>query len=343
MASATALYGVMVGADHFARYHADAWRRLSGVRIAAICDLDRHRADDVAQRHGIGARFSDWREMIDTQQPDFVDVVSPAHTQREISRYAADRGVHVLCRQPLGVDLDDAAALVAEMADRDVRFMVHAHWRWQPWYRRIRALLDAGAVGEPFSLSFEMRTGETWNADAQLDGPDEPGAHRPLLRALGVQFFDTFRSLLGEVDTVYARTQRRNPLLDGEDTAVVTLGCTGGPIAVLDASRYNDGSAADPALTFGTMRLDGSKGHLQLQADGTVTLHPLGGVPELVDVDVPDTGPSGDSVFAAQRHFVDALTSGAPFETEAADVLPSLRVADAAHRAAELGEVVHLG
>ena len=38
-----------------------------------------------------------------------------------------------------------------------VRFMVNDNWRWQPWYREIKNLLDGGTIGEVTGVYFQMR------------------------------------------------------------------------------------------------------------------------------------------------------------------------------------------
>lgn len=343
MSTAARLHGVMIGAGQFASYHLDAWNRLDRVRIGAICDLDPHNADDLAQRYGISARFTDWREMIDSQQPDFVDIVTPPDTHHAMAHHAAARGAHVICQRPLAPTAGQSADLVDDMALFPIRFMVHENWRWQPWYRKAHELLAGDLIGEPFSLMFRMRTGEGWDTDAYMDRDASLHSQpRILLDEMGTHFVDTFRFLLGEVSSVYARLQRRNPALEGEDTAVVVLEFAEGQTAILDASRYNETTAADPRLTFGAMRLDGSKGHLLLDEDGRLTVHPLGGIPELVDYEIPEQGFAGDCVYALQRHFVDALVSGLPFESEGDDFLRSVEVIEAAYQSAERNVVVPL-
>jgi D-apiose dehydrogenase len=343
MSTDTRLHGVMIGAGQFAMYHIDAWARLPHVRITALCDRDPNNADDLAQRYGVSARFTDWREMIDSQRPDFVDIVTPPDTHHAMCLYAAQRGAHVICQQPLASTAAGAAQVVRDMADMTVRFMVHENWRWQPWYRKIHELLASGAIGEPYSLSFRMRTGEGWGPGAYMDR-DISFWHknRLLLHEIGVHFADTFRFLFGEVETVYARIQRNNTTLNGEDAAVVVLGFFDGQTALLDASRYNENTAANPRLTFGTMRLDGSAGHLLLDTDGSLTVHPLGGIPELVDYHIPEDGFAGDSVYATQHHFIDALQADLPFETDGEDYLRSLAVIEAAYESADEQTVVKL-
>jgi predicted dehydrogenase len=343
MSTDARLQGVMIGAGQFAAYHIDAWSRLEDVRISAICDVEPNNADELAQRFGVTARFTDWREMIDSQQPDFVDIVTPPETHREMCLYAAERGAHVICQKPLASTPKGEADVVREMSRMPVRFMVHENWRMQPWYRKIHEMLASGAIGEPFSLAFRMRTGEGWGPDAYMDRSasfwTEP---RLLLREVGVHFADTFRFLFGDVMTVYARTQRQNTALAGEDAAVIVLGFVDGQTATFDASRYGENSAADPRLTYGTMRIDGSDGHLLLDGDGGLTIHPLGGIPELVEYEVPDLGFAGDSVYATQHHFIDALRSSLPFETDGEDYLRSVAIIEAAYTSAETQNVVTL-
>ena len=343
MSTDARLHGVMIGAGQFAAYHIDAWSRLADVRISAICDVEPNNADELAQRFGVTARFTDWREMIDSQQPDFVDIVTPPETHREMCLYAAERGAHVICQKPLASTPTDEADVVRAMSRMPVRFMVHENWRMQPWYRKIHEMLASGAIGDPFSLAFRMRTGEGWGPDAYMDRTasfwTEP---RLLLREVGVHFADTFRFLFGDVATVYARIQRQNTALAGEDAAVIVLGFVDGQTATFDASRYGENSAADPRLTYGTMRIDGSGGHLLLDSDGRLTIHPLGGIPELVEYEVPDLGFAGDSVYATQRHFIGALRSSLPFETDGEDYLRSVEIIEAAYTSAETQAVVSL-
>lgn len=335
------LHGVVIGAGNFAAYHLDAWNRLDGVHITAICDTDPIRADDLAQRYGITARFTDWREMIDAQEPDFVDIVTPPDVHAEQCRHAAARGAHVICQRPLAPTLQQTADLVAEMAQARVRMMVHENWRWQPWYRACHELLAAGRIGDPTTLTFRMRTGEGWSDDAyEAAAPGVTERPRLLLHQIGVHFAEAFSLLLGEITSVYARTARSSTQIKGEDSAVVVFGFADGPTAVLDASRYNESTAADPLLTFGTMRIDGTAGHLLLDADGGLSLHPLGGIPEVVVYDLPETGFAGDSVLATQRHFIASLRSGMPFDSEPNDHLRCAEIIEAAYTSASTGRAI---
>jgi len=71
------LKGVSIGAGYFSQYHFDAWNRIPEVTITALCDVDRARAEEQMNIFGIERYYSDFREMIDTERPDFVDIITP--------------------------------------------------------------------------------------------------------------------------------------------------------------------------------------------------------------------------------------------------------------------------
>ena len=47
------LKGVSIGAGYFSQYHFDAWNRIPEVTIAALCDVDRTRAEEQMNTFGI--------------------------------------------------------------------------------------------------------------------------------------------------------------------------------------------------------------------------------------------------------------------------------------------------
>jgi predicted dehydrogenase len=231
---------------------------------------------------------------------------------------------------------------VVETARRaGVRLMIHENFRWQPWYREMRRLLEAGQLGDLFSINICTRLGDGWQSDAYL-------ARQPFFRTYprlfcyetGVHFLDTFRYLGGEISTVYARLQKRNADIKGEDAAQIVCGFASGATAILDASRYNEAEAIDTRYTFGTVRLDGSKGHLDLDLEGNLTLKLLGQPSRRLDYPHTREGFAGDCVYAIQRHFVDRMIDGAPFESTGEDYLKSTALMEACYRSHATGQVV---
>lgn len=331
------LKGVAVGAGYFSQFHFDAWSRMPDVQLAAVCDTDPTAAVQAAKRYGIANTYQDFAEMLDREQPDFVDVITRPDSHLTLVRAAAQRGIAVICQKPLAPTIAEAQQIVAVAASAGIPLMVHENFRFQPWYREIRRQLDAGAIGDALhSLSFRCRTGDGWQADAYLDRqPYFRDMPRLLIFETGVHFVDTFRFVGGEIDGVYASLRKLNPDIAGEDAATVMFEFDSGALGLWDGNRFNEPASADARFTFGEAIVEGNGGTIRLHGTGRLTLQPLGQAEREIDYLCPRRGFAGDCVFATQRHFVDCLRDGRPFETSGAEYLKSLVVVEAIYESAQ--------
>jgi predicted dehydrogenase len=339
------LRGICLGAGYFSRFHYEAWARLPEVEIVALANRSLDNARAAAARHRIPRAYAwtDLAAMLDTEKPDFIDIITPPETHLEVVQLAAARGIAIICQKPIAPTFAECEAVVHTALRAGVRLMIHENFRWQPWYREMRRLLDTGTLGELFSLNVRTRLGDGWQPDAYL-------ARQPFFRTYprlfcyetGVHFLDTFRYLGGEISSVYTRFQKRNPAILGEDAAQIVCGFTGGATAILDASRYNESDATNPRYTFGTVRLDGSKGHVELDLEGNLSLKLLGQPTRALDYPHTREGFAGDCVYAIQRNFVDRMIDGAPFENTGEDYLKSTALMEACYESQTTGQVVGL-
>lgn len=341
MSAARKLRGAGVGAGYFANYQYEAWTRIPEVEIGAIYNRTEAKAREMMARYGIPRYYADWREMIDREQPDFLDIITPPETHEELCAYAARRGVHIICQKPLAPTFEASSRIVETARAAGVRFMVHENWRWQPWYRKIKEIQRAGTIGEFTYLYFRMRMGDGWGPDAYLARqPFFRDYPRLLIYETGVHFIDTFRYLLGEVTEVFANLRRLNPVIKGEETGQVLFRFESGATAILDANRYNEVESPSPRYTFGELRIDAMGGHLTMDTEARLRVKPLGRAAYDVDYARADVNFAGDCVFFLQRHFVECLRTGREFESNGEDYLRTLRVVEAVYESAAAGQVV---
>ncbi len=333
------LKGVAIGAGYFSRFQYEAWTRIPEVEITALSNRNEERARPLMEEYGVARHYSDYREMIEKEKPDFVDVITPPETHREMCAFAGERGVHVICQKPLAPAFAEAEAIVEEARKARIRFMVHENWRFQPWHRQIRRLLDAQAVGEKLhSLAFRMRMGDGWGQDAYLARqPYFRDYPRLLVYETGVHFIDTFRYLAGRVERVYARLRRLNPVIRGEDCGILVFDFSSGAVGLLDANRYNEPNFPHPRYTFGEFLVEGNRGSLRLYGDGRITVQPLGEDEREYAYPHEDRNFGGDCCYAIQRHFVDRMLDRSPFETSGEDYLRTLAVQEAVYESAATG------
>ncbi len=160
------LRGVGIGAGYFAPFQYEAWTRILQVEIAAIYNRTEERARALMAQHGIPRFYGDWKEMLDRERPDFVDIITPPETHEEMCGFAAARGIHIICQKPLAPTYAASERIVLDSAAANVRFMVHENFRWQPWYRAIKDVQVRGDIGDFTHIHFLMRMGDGWAEDA---------------------------------------------------------------------------------------------------------------------------------------------------------------------------------
>ena len=333
----TQLKGVCVGAGYFSRFQYEAWQRIPEVTITAMCNRNAERAKTIMDKFGIAKHYTDYREMLEKEKPDFVDIITPPPTHLEMCRVAADLGIHVICQKPLAPTFDEACRIVEATDKAGMRFMVHENWRFQPWYREIKRLLDDGAIGDAIHvMAFRSRMGDGWGTDAYLNRqPYFRDYPRLLVYENGIHFIDTYRYLGGEIKSVYAVLKKLNPVIAGEDFAAVTFNFASGATGLWDANRYNESNCPNPRYTFGEFLVDGNGGSIRLYNDGRLTIQKLGQGETEHAYPHEDRNFSGDCCYTTQRHFVDRLIDGGEFETNGPNYLRSLAVQDAVYLSAE--------
>ncbi|UCD49822.1 MAG: Gfo/Idh/MocA family oxidoreductase [Phycisphaerales bacterium] len=331
--------GVCVGAGYFSHFQYEAWQRIPEVTITAMCNRNPERAQAIMDNFGIANHYTDYREMLETEKPDFVDIITPPPTHLEMCKVAADLGIHVICQKPLAPTFDEAKQIVEHTGKANIRFMVHENWRFQPWYREIKRLLDDGAIGEKIHvMSFRSRMGDGWGDDAYLNRqPYFRDYPRLLVYENGVHFIDTYRYLAGEITSVYAVLKKFNPVIAGEDFAMVTFNFASGATGLWDANRYNESNMPNPRYTFGEFLVDGNAGSIRLYSDGHLTVQELGKPETEHAYQHEDRNFAGDCCYTTQRHFVDHLIDGGEFETNGPNYLRTLAVQDAVYRSEEQG------
>ena len=264
--------------------------------------------------------------MFASERLDAVDIATPRETHADLVRLAASHGVPVLCQKPLAPTLDLARALVEEIDKvAGMRLMVHENWRFRAYYRQIAKLLSEGRIGRVVQAQMTLAS------SALL--PNEHGAlpllerqpffaslERALVAEILIHHLDTLRFLLGEMRVVHARIGRHSEAIRGEDHAQVTLDTAEGATVQLLA---NLGAHGEPPTLTDRLLLVGQTGTIRLDAD---TLVCRSAEPEQFRFDLDAC--YADSYAATIGHFLDALTTGAPFETGPRDNLLTLRLVE---------------
>jgi D-apiose dehydrogenase len=336
--------GLLIGAGYFSDFHLDAWQRMPNVQIVSVCDLNRDRAQAAATKYGIPQVFYDVDLALQCDDLDFVDIATAPSGRLEIVRQVVERGLPMICQKPLAHNFHEARQLIELVQASGQHFMVHENFRFQPWYREIKQLLDSGIIGHKLhTISMRTRLGDGWGADAYLSRqPYFREMPRLLMHETGIHFVDTFRYLAGEVVGCWGSLRRLNEVIVGEDTGTFTLRFASGAVGVWDANRYNESLSDNPRYTFGDLLVEADGGSLWMDTSGKITVKQLGQTAYEHTYKPSKVGFAGDCVYACQEHFIEVLDGTANCETSPKEYLKSLQAVEAIYQSARSNHFVEL-
>ena len=330
MSHSQPLRGALIGCGFFGQIQLEAWRRMEGVSIVAACDTALDRAAASAPH-----AYTDPVEMLDSERLDFIDIATRPDTHAKLIRLAVERKMPAICQKPLAVSLEEAFEIARVVRASNVPVMVHENWRWQPWFREAKSLIGGGAIGTPIGYQFRVRQGDGMGPHPYPNQPYFAQMPQLLIYETLIHFVDTARFLFGDIQSVQAHMRKLNPLIAGEDRAILILTHESSADGVIDGHRFREPEPPGPAManTF----LEGETGSMRVLATGEIFLNG-----KSVYQPAPWVGYKGDSVRATQEHFLDHLRTGTALENSVEGYLGSFAATAAAYISIEERRTVML-
>ncbi len=299
----------MVGAGFMGAAHSQGWRVAPrffelplAPRMSVLVGRDAARTEAAAADWGWADSATDWREVIERDDVDVVDVVTPGDTHAEIAIAALDAGKHVLCEKPLANTVDEArrmAEAAEKAAARGIRSMVGFTYRRVPATTFARDLVSSGRIGEIRQVRAEYL--QDWLSDAEAPltwrlqkdragsgALGDIGAHavdlteyitgQRLSRVSGVlETIVAERPVLAESSGLSGSAGTERGAVTVDDLALFTGRLESGALASFEASRFRTGRK-------NALRIEvaGSKGSLAFDLERLNEL-------ELYDATEPET------------------------------------------------------
>ncbi len=333
-----------VGAGYFSQFQYVGWQNIADAECVGIVNRDLNKARTLADRFGVPKVYDNLDAAIAAERPDWIDLITPPETHAAILEKTIAHGLPTICQKPFGRSFDEAARLT-ELAERaGVPLVIHENIRWQPWYREAKRLIDAGRLGALHSVAFRLRPGDGQGPRAYLDRqPYFQTMPRLLVMETVIHWIDTFRFLMGEIDSVYAQLRRLNPVIAGEDAGVIVFGFAAGASGLFDGNRLNDHVATNPRRTMGEMWLEGAAGVLRLDGEARLWFkpHQQDELEHAYDRGPEDTFGGGACEWL-QRHVVEHHLTGKLLENTARTYLENLRIQEAVYASAANGRRITL-
>ncbi|MFI6661737.1 Gfo/Idh/MocA family protein [Streptomyces sp. NPDC050523] len=232
---------------------------LPDAEVVAVASRTEASANTFAERFGIERAYGDWASLAEDTDIDVVYVATPHSAHREAAGLCLDAGRNVLCEKAFTLNAPEAEELVALARGRG-SFLMEAMWMYcNPLVRRLKELVDDGAIGEVRSVQADFGLAGHLLPEARngMLPPThrlrDPGQGGGSLLDLGVYPVSFAQLLLGEPTDVAARAVLSEEGVDLQTGAL--LGFGGGAIASVHCSIVG-GTATSASVTGSKGRID---------------------------------------------------------------------------------------
>ncbi len=332
----------VIGCGFFSGNHLNSWRDLApnGADLVAVCDSDPAKAQAAAEAFAVPHVYTDAETMFREQALGLVDIVTRMNTHRALAELAFRHNVPAIVQKPFAPTFADCAAMVAAAEEAGLFLAVHENFRFQAPLRRVKALLESDAIGEPSWARISFRT----HYDVYSGQPYFYDEERFAILDLGVHVVDVARFMLGEVAHVSCETQRRNPKVKAEDTATMMLRHTSGAVSLVEAT-YESKTLPDP-FPETLLEIEGPRGALVTKPGYRMELT-QGDEMNGSDFDIPMLAWAKppwhmveESVFQTCAHMLACIQEGREAATSGRDNLKTYAVCEAAYESAANGRAV---
>ncbi|TVR71752.1 MAG: gfo/Idh/MocA family oxidoreductase [Sphaerobacteraceae bacterium] len=117
------------------------------IELIAVADIRAEAAQAAVKKYGAETWYSDYRELLNRDDIDFVDICTPEFLHCEQVVAAAEAGKHILCEKPMAATVDEADRMIAAAKANDVMLMIGHSRRFTDRYRNAWQAVAEGRIG----------------------------------------------------------------------------------------------------------------------------------------------------------------------------------------------------
>jgi len=250
----------LVGCGRISKRHSELLGngQIQGATLAAVCDVVPANAEVIAKTFGVPG-YTDMHEMMRKEQPDVAVVLTESGRHAEHVIALAPYGRHLVVEKPMALTLDDADAMIKACDRHGVRLFVVKQNRFNVPVLKLREALEAGRFGRMVLGTVRVRwcrrqeyyDQDPWRGTWALDGG--------VLTNQASHHVDLLEWMMGDVESVFAKSMTALVDIEAEDTAVVLLKFRSGALGLIEAT-----TATRPKDIEGSISILGEHGTVEI-------------------------------------------------------------------------------
>lgn len=250
----------IVGCGRIAKRHAEllGLNQIGRATLVAVCDVQAERSRAFGERFNV-PWYEDMHEMMTDSEIDVVVVLTPSglHAQHVVE--LARHGKPIIVEKPMALTLDDADRMNTVCAAAGVPLFVVKQNRFNVPVVKLREALEAGRFGKLVIGTIRVRwcrrqdyyDQDAWRGTWALDGG--------VLTNQASHHVDLLNWMMGDAESVFARSSTALANIETEDTAVAVIKFRNGALGTVEAT-----TATRPADLEGSISVLGEHGTVEI-------------------------------------------------------------------------------
>ena len=257
----------MIGYGFMGRAHSNAYRRVNNFFdleyrpvLKAVCARNEENAKAFAETWGYESVETDWRNLLQRDDIDAVDICVPNNLHHDIAIAAAKAGKTILCEKPLAMNSAEGEEMCRAVEEAGVPNSVWYNYRRVPAVTLAKQIVDSGKLGKIFHYRANFLQDWTISADLPQGGAalwrlDAAAAGSGVTGDLLAHCIDTAVWINGGISTVNAMTEtfikeRQHQLTGKVETVSIDDAClfmcrfANGSLGLFESTRYARGHKA---------------------------------------------------------------------------------------------------
>tara|TARA_B100001057_G_C22866323_1_gene956633 strand:- start:2290 stop:3360 length:1071 start_codon:yes stop_codon:yes gene_type:complete len=250
----------LIGCGRISKRHSEllAENQIKGATLVAVCDIVQEKADAISKKYKIPS-YNCMHKMMENEDIDVVVILteSGAHAQNTVD--IAKYGAHIMVEKPMALTLDDADKMIAACDENGIKLFVVKQNRFNLPVVKLREAYEAGRFGKLIMGTVRVRwcrpqsyyDQDLWRGTWAQDGG--------VLTNQASHHVDLLEWMMGDVESVFAKSKKALADIEAEDTAVVILKFRNGALGVIEAT-----TAIRPKDLEGSLSILGEKGSVEI-------------------------------------------------------------------------------
>ena len=291
-----------------------------------------------------------YEKVLERNDVDGVHIISPNAVHADQTLLAARQGKHVFVEKPIANTMADGRRMIEACQKAGVVLMVGHHMRRLAGFRKLKELVDDGAIGDPIQVdaNFSQNLGFALTPESFRWRGDDSGCPAGSLMTLGIHHADLFNYLFGSIRSVFSYFNKLYVKAPVEDVTATVLQFESGVLGYLGSNyaspkalwMYIYGTKANLLCTVTLQELPFEQYLLRWQAIDQDTRVQIVKKGETGFQDVPIG--EGNPILEEIDEFAECIRTGKRPETDGEGALASLALIRAAIESSRTGRPVML-